>query len=353
MQPEQIKKAAEELWYLCLQSPHPASEVISGYTRSRRYIGSKDRKKLTEYVWKMLRFKAHIEFYMERGKTFQELLDIEIQDCNDMPDWVRLECPEWLLKKIPDAENELKAMLTNAPTILRANGNRNEIIKKLAQEGIIGSPTPLSPYGIKLDKRYNLNLSETYKKGLVEVQDEGSQLIALETQVCPEQSLFDMCAGAGGKSLFFAQMMKNKGSIIAYDISSRSLIELEKRAQRAHANIIHTTLDFPKELFDVVVIDAPCSGTGTCRRMPDAKWKITQTQFQNLIKTQAELLEKGAPLTQEKLCYMTCSLTNDENEAQIQNFLKKHSDFILLSQKRFSPFQSNTDGFYVAIMKKK
>ena len=147
MQPEQIKKAAEELWQLCFQSPHPASEIISAYTRSRRYIGSKDRQKLTNYVWKMLRFKAHVDFYIQQGVLFQNLLDQELIDSPDMPEWVRLECPSWLLDKIPDAEKELKAMQTPAPTILRANGNRAEIIRRLAQEGITGTPTKYSPFG--------------------------------------------------------------------------------------------------------------------------------------------------------------------------------------------------------------
>lgn len=111
------KKAAEELWQLCFQSPHPASEIISAYTRSRRYIGSKDRQKLTNYVWKMLRFKAHVDFYIQQGVLFQNLLDQELIDSPDMPEWVRLECPSWLLDKIPDAEKELKAMQTPAPTI--------------------------------------------------------------------------------------------------------------------------------------------------------------------------------------------------------------------------------------------
>lgn len=352
MQPEQIKKAAEELWQLCFQSPHPASEIISAYTRSRRYIGSKDRQKLTNYVWKMLRFKAHVDFYIQQGVLFQNLLDQELIDSPDMPEWVRLECPSWLLDKIPDAEKELKAMQTPAPTILRANGNRAEIIRRLAQEGITGTPTKYSPFGIQLDKRYNLNIAKAYRNGWVEVQDEGSQLIALETRISPGQSVFDMCAGAGGKSLIFAQMMQNKGSITAYDISARSLIELEKRAARACTDIIHPTLDFPTEPFDVVVIDAPCSGSGTWRRAPDAKWKLLPARFDLLIKTQAELLRKGAPLATQKLCYMTCSLTQDENEDQIETFLKEHREWQCIFQKRLSPYRTETDGFFIAVMEK-
>lgn len=352
MQPAQIRNAVKEVYELCLASSHPASEVISSYIRNRRYIGSKDRKALTEMVWRFLRFKAHTDWYLQTGKTLDDLLDMPFQDEEKMPDWVKLECPQWLLPHIPDAQNELKAMQEPAPTILRANGNRKEIIQKLAQEGITAQPTKQSPFGLILDKRYHLNTSKAYQEGLIEVQDEGSQLIALETEIAPHQTVFDMCAGAGGKSLIFAQMMNNTGHITAFDVSARSLMELAKRAHRAHATQIEPSLTFPTEPFDVVVIDTPCSGTGTMRRAPDAKWKLTQEHFEKLLKTQAELLEKAVPLVKNKLCYMTCSLTTDENEMQVEAFLSKHPDFKLIRQKRFSPYLTQTDGFFVAIMVK-
>ena len=349
MHPEQIKNAAVELLKEIQQTSRPASEVISAYTRTRRYIGSKDRKALTNMVWKALRYHAHLSWRSQSIEEQISLLDTAEQDFSDMPDWVRLECPEWLLNHIPEPQKELPALILTAPIILRANGNREEIQKQLSSEGIETTHTTLSPYGLILSKRQNLSTSETFKKGFVEVQDEGSQLIALETEVLPGENILDMCAGAGGKSLILSQMMKNMGRITAYDISFLSLKELAKRATRAHATNIEIATQLPSDLFDTVIVDAPCSGTGTWRRCPDAKWKLTQEQFQNIQKTQSSILDKAAQRTRNKLCYMTCSITLDENEYQTKSFLERHPNFRLLKEKRFSPYQTQTDGFYIAV----
>ena len=318
MQPEQIEKAIDELWQLTQNPKRPASEIINEYTRARRYIGSKDRKALTQGVWDK---------------------------------WRSLPYPKWLADKIPNAPAEIDAMKKEALPVLRANGNRDDIIRALSDEGITAAPTKLSPLGIVLDKRYNLNTLALFKDGKIEVQDEGSQLVALECGVKSGDKVFDMCAGAGGKSLLFAQVMKNKGQIVAHDVSKRSLDELEKRAARAKVSIIRTTLDLPQESFDVVVCDVPCSGTGTGRRAPDAAHKITPEQFEKLLLVQREILDQAAPLIRKggRLCYITCSLTKDENEQQAEVFLKNHPAFVLQSQKRLSPANDATDGFFLAL----
>ena len=323
MQQEQINKAIEELWLLTQNPKRPASEIINEYTRQRRYIGSKDRKAITETVWAR---------------------------------WRAMPYPEWLAKKIDHFDDELKAMQTKqAPTILRVNGNREQVQKLLAQEGIETEKTSLSPLGLILNKRVNLSATDTYQKGLIEVQDEGSQLIGLATEIKPKDSVLELCAGAGGKSLLFAWMMKNEGKIIASDISARSLEELKKRAKRANVSIIKTTLNLPDEEFDYVVIDAPCSGTGTYRRAPDNVQKLTQDQFQKLLETQAKLLKKAVNYTKlnGRICYMTCSLTRDENQMQVQNFLKSCPAFVLEKELSFTPATTNTDGFYVALLSRK
>lgn len=352
MHPEQIKKAAVELLSEVLTAKNPASEVISNYTRNRRYIGSKDRRALTDMVWRALRFHAHLDFRTPDLTMQIGLLDVADQDLPDMPDWVKWECPDWLIPHIPNAENELRAMLMPAPIVLRANGDREWVQRRLNEEGITTAPTKLSPLGLVLEKRTNLDVSPTFKEGRVEVQDEGSQLIALETNLVSDQTVLDMCAGAGGKSLIFSQMMNGSGRIVAYDVSARSLAELQKRADRARAKNIRTTITLPKELFDTVVVDAPCSGTGTWRRNPDAKWKLTPDQFIRIQETQAQILDQAAPLVRNELCYMTCSLTTDENENQVQAFLARHPEFTLDRQKRFSPYSTDTDGFYIAVMRK-
>ena len=322
MQTEQIQKAIDELWVLTQDACRPASEIINEYTRARRYIGSKDRKLITEGVWTLWRQKPY---------------------------------PEWLKNKIANFDNEFKAMnASQAPTILRANGNRKTIMLALQKEGIECKPTTFSPLGLILEKRINLTTLDTFKKGLIEVQDEGSQMIGLDTDVKPNENVLELCAGAGGKSLLFAQMMQNKGRIVASDISARSLIELEKRAKRAKVHIIQTTLQIPNEKFDAVVVDAPCSGTGTYRRAPDNAHKLTQTQFAHLLETQKMLLEKAIAYVKPKgrICYMTCSLTQDENENQIKEFLSIHNSWNCIFEKHYTPATTQTDGFYVAVLKK-
>ena len=234
MKPEQIKIAIQELLKEIDSTSRPANEVINAYTRNRRYIGSKDRRAITDGVWADLRSRP-------------------------TPDWIR---------GLID-EAELQAMKEPADIILRANGNRDEIQKKLLSEGIETEKTKLSPLGLILKKRVNLSAVATYRQGFIEVQDEGSQLVALATQIGPKDKVLDYCAGAGGKSLCFAQMMQNQGQIVAHDISVISLKELNKRAERAKKTIIQTT-QYPKGLFNHVVVDAPCSGSGTWRRCPDA-----------------------------------------------------------------------------------
>ncbi len=320
MQPEQILKAIDELWELTQDKKRPASEIINEYTRSRRYIGSKDRKAITQGVWDL---------------------------------WRQKDYPKWLKDKIPNFDAEFKAMNSaQAPTTLRVNGNREEIAASLLKQGIETKPTPISPLGLLLEKRVNLTPLEEFKKGLIEVQDEGSQLIGLAVNTKAGESILELCAGAGGKSLLFAQVMQDKGKIVASDISARSLAELEKRAKRANVSIIENTLQVPDEKFDAVVVDAPCSGTGTYRRAPDNVHKLTPAQFEKILSTQAMLVDKAVQYAADsgRICYMTCSLTRDENEGQVRAFLSRHPDWHIVSEKYFTPATTNTDGFYIATL---
>ena len=255
MKSEQIQLAAQELLNKIEESTKPANEIINAYTRTRRYIGSKDRHAITDIIWTTIK---------------------------------NTTTPQWLLNYIPNTELETMQR-TSAHTILRVNGDREQIQKQLAAQGIDTMPTPLSPCGLILNKRINLNTLDIYKNGLIEVQDEGSQLVSMATHIQPGDTVLDYCAGAGGKSLCLAQMMQNKGKIVAHDISKISLEKLKKRANRAHATIIHTTLK-PQGQFQHVVVDAPCSGSGTWRRNPDGRLKITEQQIHALVKKQATIL---------------------------------------------------------------
>lgn len=363
MQENRLKDIACELLQQIENTSKPASEVINAYTRTHKFIGSKDRRYLTTIVWQFLRFQARLAYCYPKA-TLRQKIDLSEQalpDITNAPHHIQWEVPEWLIQHISQPENELPALLETPDIILRANGNRTTIRKKLAEEGIETELTPLSPYGLILKKRTNLNACQCYKDGLIEVQDEGSQLTALKTEVMPHQSILDYCAGAGGKSLIFAQMMQDKGKILSHDVSERSLQELEKRARRANVHIIETTTNLakwhkenPTARWDFVVVDAPCSGTGTWRRCPDARWKLTQEQLHALVKKQASILQKASQYVSQngKLVYITCSLTNDENIMQIRSFLKKNTAFKLCSHKQFSPYQTQTDGLFCAIMER-
>ena len=318
MKPEQIQIATAELLNQIDASERPANEIINAYTRARRYIGSKDRHALTDLVWHEIKQRP---------------------------------TPNWITKKI--SQNELNAMLSEAATILRVNGDRKQIQQILLSEGIQTFLTPLSPVGLVLQKRTNLNTLNAYQAGQIEVQDEGSQLAALETGIKPNETVLDYCAGAGGKSLCFSMMMQNTGKIVAHDISKISLKELEKRAHRAKATNI-TTTQHPTGQFDHVVVDAPCSGSGTWRRNPDGRLKLTQKQLSSLLKKQANILEKAQHFVKVggKLHYMTCSLIQDENQYQMRAFLRKHPNFKLRHHHQWTPATTHTDGFFLATFQK-
>lgn len=360
MQFEEIKKAAAEVLSEIAATNRPANEVLNAYTRSRRYIGSKDRRQLADFVWGVLRYRARLEWAHPKSSFIEKIDYFLNKDYNriDAPDWVRYEVPEWLISHIREPQIELPALLENPEIILRANGDRGKIKKLLAQEGIETVETALSPYGLVLQKRANLKQSVCFKKGLVEVQDEGSQLVALQTGVKPGMNVLDYCAGAGGKSLIMAQMMGDKGKIVAHDISTRSLQELERRAARAGAKIICTQpkikVEDYKNGFDHVVVDAPCSGTGTWRRCPDARWKLTPQLFDALLDKQHAILKTAKEFVGDKgrLSYITCSLTVDENDDQVDRFLNENPNFVIEKRMQYSPARTHTDGLYIAVMRR-
>lgn len=360
MQTAQIKSAAVEVLEQIANDTKPANEILNAYTRSRRYIGSKDRKMLADIVWGYLRAFRRLDFDLPQSTVADKIDAVLTGKYTDKyapaqaSDAVRWEVPDWLVALIPDAKHELPALLGQADTILRANGNRQHIQQILLSEGIETEITALSPFGLKLNKRVNIQGTQAYRQGLVEVQDEGSQCVALETGIKPHDIVLDYCAGAGGKSLIFAQMMKNTGKIIAHDISDKSLVELQKRAKRAQATSIQTQKPLRPFLYDHVVVDAPCSGSGTWRRCPDMRLKLTQEQFQSVLKKQKMILNEAKQFVRPQgfLSYMTCSITEPENDGQIKEFLKCNSDFKLIKSRQFSPYQTQTDGLFVAVLQR-
>ena len=360
MKEEDIYKIAAELLGKIDSSATSANEIVNGYTKTHKYIESEDRKLLLDLIWSAIRCKARLNYAYPNTDWLFKLTALKekgIPDSTDMPLCTALEVQEWFLDHIPDAENELRAMLTTAPIVLRANGDRNKVFKMLQDEGLNVSLCERSPLGIILNEYANLKDSKTFKKGLIEVQDEGAQLLSLETGIKPNDDVFDFCAGAGGKSLIFAQMMKNRGYIQAYDASYKRLSELSKRAWRANVSIIKPVFKLPEayKKFDYVVVDAPCTGTGTWRRSPDLRWSLSEKQLYNITQKQAEILSVAQEYVKNGhfLVYITCSLTFDENENQVADFIEKYPSFHEVRSFRYSPYRTNTDGFYMCILQKR
>ena len=318
MTPENIIKAVQEILAEIDNNTRPANEILNAYTRARRYIGSKDRRAIQEGVWSALRKKA----------------------------W-----PKWLDDVI--SKEEQTALHTEPQIILRVNGDRKKIQAELAKEGIETEFTRLSPIGLILKKRIPLTTCKAYLAGKIEVQDEGSQLVALATNIKTGDTVLDYCAGAGGKSLCFAGMMKNKGHIVAHDISIKSLSELKKRSERAGTSVIEITKN-PTGTFNHVVVDAPCSGSGTWRRCPDAPFRLTPELLRDVQKKQIDILDKACPFVAKSglLHYMTCSVIEGENQNRMRTFLKRHKDFRLIHHEQWTPAKTKTDGFFLATFKK-
>ncbi|ACF13993.1 Fmu (Sun) domain protein [Chloroherpeton thalassium ATCC 35110] len=305
--------------------------------------------------------------------------------------------PEWmteeLLKEFDEPTLQLiyESLNKPAPLALRANSlkiSREALQKKLEKESIPTFLGKLSADALICKGRRRIIQSQCYQDGLCEIQDEGSQLISRLLDPKPKDTVLDACAGGGGKTLHLAALMKNKGAIFAYDVNPKRFGNIRQRIKRSGQQNIRL-LDSPEKLaqfkndwhekIDCLLIDAPCTGSGTVRRNPDLKKRLTKEALQRITAQQAEILEEFSVLLKPngKMLYATCSLFRDENEGQIESFLEKHPDFRLepissilenerhaahaaLQNKRFEgetylklrPDKDNTDGFFAAIFRK-
>lgn len=346
MKPEARIETAREIFALAFGQKNPADRIITAELRNRRYIGSSDRREITSLIWNAFRNLAKISFLLNAKNLPATAENIFTESMyqfaeNDFPESVKLECPEWLWEDLKNKSDDLKAMQNQAFTDLRVNvtkTNCNNVTDMFAKEGIQANQCNISPLGVRLLKRCNLQACQAYKNGLAEVQDEGSQIISLLIDAKPENRIADLCAGGGGKTLAMYDLTAGKAKITACDIAFSRLKQLQVRAERAgFFGIDHKVLstDYEPwlsqnaESFDVVVVDAPCSGTGTWRRAPDAKWRLTREQINYYETTQQWILTKAPRLIKKggRLLYITCSLRAEENEKQFTEFLKNHSDF--------------------------
>ena len=297
--------------------------------------------------------------------------------------------PEFLALRLfkqfgDDALKFSDAMATRAPLTARVNTlkvTREELLQRFRDDKIQAQPTPLSPFGIHIETRTNVYSLDAFRDGQFEVQDEGSQLLGMLVDG-PPTLVIDACAGAGGKTLQIAAQMKNKGELIALDVDAKRLEELKQRARRAGAHNVRVHAIPPtgkpaidalarwKHAADRVMVDAPCTGTGTWRRKPDARYKLTEASLAEHVERQHELLARFASMVKPggRLIYGTCSILNEENEAVVSAFLKANSDYTLQpagqwlpesaarcvtdNALRLYPHLHNTDGFYGAVMVK-
>jgi 16S rRNA (cytosine967-C5)-methyltransferase len=400
-----------------LNSNMPLDNALKFYFKANRFIGSKDRRFISEYIWEIIRNKLKAEFvakdksarnilisYFAYFKYFtiddlnkifdgekyspKKLSVDEIEHINylseidiDIPDYVRAETPEWLFKKIKsvygkETNKYLSELNKPATADFRVNSrNLDRVIEDLKLEGLDFIKTPISPIGIRSENRININNCLSFKDGSIEVQDEASQIASILCDVKEGEEVIDYCAGACGKSLAIASVTNNKANLYAHDINDKRLLKSIDRIKRAGAKIelLHHS-DFLKlnKKFDRFIIDAPCSGTGTWRRSPDAKFRLTEEELNRIISIQKEVLDIAYQNTKSggHIVYITCSILKDENEEQIEYFMNKYGDIKQIDAKniwdkkislkypsndkylRLSPCENNTDGFFISIFKK-
>ena len=396
----------------------PADAVAQKFLRDRRYIGASDRRTVSDQVWFVLRHWRRLEWWLRHvgGEPTPRLLlaaallltgqpvadvqrvfsggryapdpfepgELRVARALDghtlehpqTPDAVRLEVPDWLLPRLRarfggELEPELAALTDPAPLDLRVNtlrGTREQAIASLAKDGITVAPTTRSAWGLRARGRQNVTATSAFKSGLVEIQDEGSQLVVAAVGASPDMRVVDYCAGAGGKSLGLAMAMRNRGHIVACDVSEARLDGAVRRLRRAGVHNVERHLIVAGDKwakrraasFDRVLVDAPCTGTGTWRRNPDARLRLREQDVTELVQKQAAILAEAAKLLRAggRLVYATCSVLPEENEAQIERFLDEHDGFALArfsEQHRFlslTPWRDGTDGFFAAMLDK-
>ncbi len=429
-----------KLTYLELKKSHgiPPDSMLDLFFRGKKYLGSNDRRFIAENVYNSIRFfHKRIKIIEETVKYFPFSLSddeklffvliLNFQDENlsirslieisnyfiqnkrltpylsqiipvlfessiniefDLIKSLAFEYSflEWVIKKLimqfgEDETRQLcESLNKQAPINIRVNTLKTtveECQKRLELDGVETYRTDYAPYGLKLTKRINVFTLKAFREGLFEVQDEGSQLLVHLTDPKPTYKILDACAGAGGKSLAFSSIMKNRGELYATDINLVRLNKLKKRARRAGAHNIR--IKHVKSLkllqrefesfFDIVFVDSPCTGLGTLRRNPGFKISVTEKTLRDIIKRQELILKQVAPLVKVNglMVYATCSILIEENENQVEKFLNSHENFELtfapnseLANKlkingpwyKILPHKHHTDGFFCAFMKR-
>jgi 16S rRNA (cytosine967-C5)-methyltransferase len=423
MHPKALLDACSELVRLTLKFDHPADAIVSRFFRDNRGLGPRERATLAETVYTVLRKKqlfdhfapsgsgpkerrlAILGFYGPRDFLKSALTDQEknwLDQCDqikpqDLMERHRHNLPEWLVQPLKDQLGAefwplVESLNQGAGLDLRVNAltaKRADVQKELAKAGIKAVPTPYSPWGLRLEDKPALNKLDVFTRGAIEVQDEGSQLLALLLDAKRGEMVVDFCAGAGGKTLAIGAAMRNTGRLYAFDTSAHRLDALKPRLARSGlsnlhpAAIAHERDDRIKRLagkIDRVLVDAPCSGLGTLRRNPDLKWRQSLQAVEEMAVKQAAILQSASRLLKPggRLVYATCSILPQENEAIAQAFSDGNSEFTPLEvgqimsnlgvtgaaglcsggasgqqYLRLWPHRHHTDGFFAAVWQKK
>ena len=389
-----IHDALEETFF---QDKKYADKVLERLLKAHKKWGSADRQVVSEIFYDIVRWKKRLEYYMGEGtkpsniynlilayllwkkvkyKKFDEFDGIKTGgilsklDKKTFPTKaIEHSVPDWLaglFEKELGAkwEKEMSALNEQAPVILRANSlkiSAENLVEILKEEGVNSFVLSGYPYAVQLEEKKNVFLTSAFKEGFFEVQDASSQKIAELLDVKEGMRVVDACAGAGGKTLHIAALMKNKGQIIALDIYEWKLAELKRRAKRAGAFNIETRFIEDNKVIkrlhntaDRLLIDAPCSGLGVLKRNPDSKWKIDEdfinrikTEQENILQNYSKILKKGG-----KMVYATCSILPSENGEQVRKFLSENTEFALVKEENIMP-SDGYDGFYMALIERK
>ena len=398
---------------IVLPLERPADAVLRSWFRDNPQLGARDRALVADTVFATLRHLRWLEHlaggrgprrlvlacltriagYNQRALQkalwpgeAEWLADLRTRE-DSAPDVVRLSMPDWLWERLGNvfADDQrvalARSLLASAPMDLRANtlrARRDEVLATLHSSDIEASPTPLSPVGIRLRGKPALERHALLTGGLAEVQDEGSQIVALLVDARRHQMVVDFCAGAGGKTLALGAAMRSEGRLYAFDTSEKRLANLRPRLKRSGLSNVHPQLiDSENDVrvkrlagkIDRVLVDAPCSGNGTLRRNPDLKWRMNPEALVELAAKQTSILRAAARLPKPggRIVYATCSLLREENEAIVEAFLAEHEGWSLLDvgellrqaqipldvsgpYLRLTPSQHHTDGFFAAVL---
>ena len=372
MHPKALLESATELLQQVLRFDHPADAVVSRYFRDNRSLGPRERATLAETAYTVLRRKLFFDHLAPSGSgsRFRRLAILGFQaprefldgalspqekawldgclavDSKSLLDRHRHNLPDWLVQPLKDQlGDEFWALADSlndpAPLDLRVNAlhdKRDDVRQELQRAGIQARNTPYSPWGLRLADKPPLTRLDAFIRGAIEVQDEGSQLLALLLEARRGEMVVDFCAGAGGKTLAIGAMMRNTGRLYAFDVSAHRLDALKPRLARSKlsnvhpAAIAHERDERIKRLagkIDRVIVDAPCSGLGTLRRNPDLKWRQTPETVAEMTVKQAAILRSAARLLKPggRLVYATCSLLPAENEDIARGFTAEAGDF--------------------------